>query len=73
MFCLGLPAAWPAKGQYGGGEPPPAEPDRDVDATKPNAAGTDHGKQGPVPCRGATVYVSSSGEAGGVDSRTQKK
>lgn len=53
--------ARPAEGQPGGGESPPARPDRDPDATEPHLAGTDHGEQGPFPRRGAAVHVSKQG------------
>lgn len=46
------------EGEFGGGEPPPAEPDPDSEPAEPDSAGKVHGEQGAVPRGAETVHVS---------------
>lgn len=57
-LCVLSPAADPSEGEPGGGEPPPAESDPDVEPAEPDPAGENHGEQGALPRRAKTVHVS---------------
>lgn len=53
-----VPVADASEGEPGGGEPPPAESDPDVEPAEPDPAGENHGEQGALPRRAKTVHVS---------------
>lgn len=59
--CVCVLVVEPAERKPGGGESSPVGPDPDFDAAESHPPGADHGEQGPVPRRGATVYVSKQG------------
>lgn len=56
-LCLCLLVVKPAERKPGGGESPSVGPDPDFDAPESHTAGTDHGKQGPVPRGTKTIHV----------------
>lgn len=57
FFCA--LAVEPAERKPRGGESPSVGPDPDSDAAESYTAGTDHGKQRPVPRRAKTIHVKS--------------